>query len=89
MSNRYYIDTSDDSLGLYVEKINHHKMILVDNVKEISFKYTLTRNKKLADVNAENIIDWSKVIGVHAEIKIIANPPLTEKTWYMYVAAAQ
>lgn len=86
VSNRYYVDTGDTSKNLFVEDIDHKHKALVDHVSALSFVYTIRRGSQLTDVKANEVADWSQILGVSADIKVVTTVPELEKIWHMYVA---
>lgn len=86
INNRYFIDSTDDGKHLVVEDIHHKKMSLVYNIDKLDFLYTIKHGHQLIDVHQNEVTDWSKVVGVGADIKVITNVPVLEKVWHMYVA---
>lgn len=84
--NRYFVGHNEEGKSLYVEDIDNKKLALVDNVTDLTFKYTIKQGNQIIDVPANQVKDWSLVIGVAADIKIAAKMPALEKIWHMYVA---
>lgn len=86
VNNRYYLDNTDAGHSLFVEDIEHKKIVLVDHVDEISFLYTIPFGSQFTDVKATTVADWTRVVGVAADIKVSAASSELEKIWHMYVA---
>lgn len=86
INNRYFLDKTDGGKRLFVEDIHHKRMSLVDNIEEIFFLFTVKQGYQSIDVHANEVTDWSQLVGVAADIKVITTLPALEKNWHMYVA---
>lgn len=86
VSNRYFVRDDGESKSLMVEDIEHRKITLVENVMAINFVYTVNEGAQIKELQASEVQDWSKVVGVFANIKVTTQRPTFEKVWHMYVA---
>lgn len=70
--------------SLFIEDINLYRTELVQGINRMQIFYSVDRGGKLIDTAADEIADWSKVVGVAIDLDLIAFP--IKKTWHMYVA---
>lgn len=91
VENHYFIGKTkyqyaDGSVisALYVKKINHRKIELVDGVEDMKIIYFVKQHHTYIRQHARDITDWSRVVGVSVELLLKALP--FKKTWYLYAA---
>ncbi|MES2218479.1 MAG: hypothetical protein V4501_08700 [Pseudomonadota bacterium] len=70
--------------ALYVKNRHHRKMELVEDIANLIFTYDVKINQRLQSLTAEQVTDWSSVVGItiHFQVKHF---PFT-KHWYTYIA---
>jgi type IV pilus assembly protein PilW len=78
--NKYTIS----AYTLLKQDIKGNKTALIEGLEGMRFSYTVKRRGQLVELEAEQVDDWSSVIGVAIRLDLFS-PPLT-KTWYGYVA---
>lgn len=89
--NRYYIaktnrinQNGQPVYALFLQTIHGQKTELIENIKNMKITYTIKQAKKLKEIYAEQIFDWSQVAGAAIDINLYAGP--LEKTWHIYAA---
>jgi len=70
--------------SLFMEDIHRRKAELVENLTQMKLLYSIKQNGKLMDVSADNIADWSQVVGVSMAFNLVSEK--IKKTWYAYIA---
>jgi type IV pilus assembly protein PilW len=91
--NTYFIGQTKrkDTHGHYIEAlykkdISGHKSELVEGVSALTIRYTVVENKKIMDLVADEVNDWSSVVGVSLQLEFSTlNNFLLKKTEYTYV----
>ena len=76
--DRFYVKSS----ALYQEDINGIKTELVSGIEEMQFEFSVQQQNYSLQMQANEIDDWSKVIGVAVRL-LVASPPF-KKEWYAY-----
>jgi Tfp pilus assembly protein PilV len=70
--------------ALYELNLHHRKTELVEGIDEMIFSYDIKQQKHILTLNANQITDWSQVVGINIDITI-SHSPIT-KHWKTYVA---
>lgn len=90
IKNRYFVAKTNrkDKMGLpiyslFVEDIKN-KTELVEGVKRIKLLYSILNGDNLIELQAKEINDWSRVVGVAIELEMVSFP--LNKIWHSYVA---
>lgn len=68
--------------SLFMEDIKQRKIELVDDINYMRILYLLTSNNEVVEESAQEVKDWSRVIGAAIELEVVS-PPL-KKIWHMY-----
>lgn len=87
--NEFYINQSKNEQGqfsraLFVKDIKQHVTKLVDGIDHLTFRFTLRNESGGIALKANEINDWSQVVGVAIEFDVTSYG-LT-KHWFAYVA---
>lgn len=87
--NKYIIKRTNHPDGglpysLFVENIFHHQTELVGGINKMFILYSVLINGKIIDLQATDISDWSKVMGVAIKLELISRS--FKKNWYIYAS---
>lgn len=78
--NRFYLDKGI----LMFQNIIGDKIKLVDHISNINFLYFIKNTNNIFPLEAGNVNDWSKVVGVGIKIEIESS--VFKKVWHVYIA---
>jgi type II secretory pathway pseudopilin PulG len=73
--------------ALYVKEQQQHRLELIEGIQDMQIKYDVNNNNRLVSVSADQIVDWSAVLGVSMQFTFssLNGFPLQEK-WNIYTA---
>jgi hypothetical protein len=70
--------------SLFVRDVNQHKTELISGINELNITYTIRKNGRLQELEADQVDDWGEVVGVG--MKIVFNAFSLKKNWYLFAA---
>lgn len=75
---------SDGSViyALYVQDLHQRKMELVEDINAMRIRYLILLKDKILKLSANQIQDWTSVLGATIEFEVVYPP--YKKTWYIY-----
>ena len=79
----FYIEKNKQQLpALFLRDIYHRTTQLVTGIADMQFMFTVNLQNNIKQLAAEQIVDWSKVVGV--SLSFFAVSPPFKKVWYAY-----
>lgn len=89
--NTYFIAATDRKtidgktvMALYRQNINNRKTELVEGIDNMQITYDIDQSGEVLTVQADQVSDWSKVLGVRIAMHVSALN--LSKTWFIYAA---
>lgn len=89
--NSYYVGKTNrrrvDGIAifaLYREDSRQYRSEVVEGVDKMQIHYTINQQGTIADITADEVSDWSKVVGVAVDLEVSAGS--LHKTWHSYIS---
>lgn len=87
--DHYYIGQTDRKnekkrtiFALYLKDIYGQKSELVENINDMKLIYSISKDSKIINSSAKNIVDWSHVVGIGIDLTLASQTYV--KHWYTY-----